>query len=423
MTTITILSFYRTRNRHLNKVIYIQYLDIMLSLASKRTAPISRHYQRLRKTAGILGSPSVRQHRRARLTTAATSSTTKQQQPLVVSRRSWLDFKESRGITKRRPDASKRRKSDDEKPWPRNMQIAGYVAGALTVPYVILWTITSNTTLREWFGPYIPLEKLRSHYGKLEWDAQSYCEEMEDTKNKEKSGKDESQLLIGYYQFPEEAPFHERQRQKIVEAMNESDVKVTLSLSSSLSEEVVTTKIASKTVANAKDLLEYFPSTSNSTNGNTTVAVDFMDSNEEDNDADNLDATSTTKVHERTIESPYDGALMTDADSMANNKTGGGYDGLHDLSLGSLQLTKETQTMSKWAYIPQAAGEGSKKSTSNASSMEIEMGRLKYEIIELEKNLRDPMCTRSIDDMTAELRLAKRDLSRLTWKKRFRFSR
>ena len=216
-----------------------------------------------------------------------------------------------------------------------------------------------------------------------------------------------------------------RRQQQIVEAMNESDVKVTLSLSSSLSEEVVTTKIAAKTVANAKDLLEYFPSTStsNSTDGNTTVAVDFLDRNEEDNDADNLDARSTTKVHERTIESPYDGALMTDADSMANNKTGGGHDGSHDLSPGSLQLTKETQTMSKWAYIPQAAGEGSKKSTSNASSMEIEMGRLKYDIIELEKNLRDPMCTRSIDDMTAELRQAKRELSRLTWKKRFRFSR
>jgi hypothetical protein len=398
----------------------------MLSLASKRNAPITRHHQRLLERAGLSARSSVRQQR-AKLTTAEVSSTSKQQQSRVISRRAWLEFKESRGITKKRPDASKRPTSNDEKPWPRNMQIAGYVAGAVAVPYIILWTITSNPTLREWFDPYIPLDKLRTHYGKLEWDAQSYSEEMENAKNKEKNGNDESQSLIGYYQFPEEAPFHERRQQQIVEAMNESDVKVTLSLSSSssLSEETVTKKIAAKTVAKAKNLLEYFPSALTSMNENTTVAVDFLDRNDEDNDADNLNATSITRVPDTTIGSPYDGTLMTDADSIANDKTRGQHWELHNSSLGSQQLNKETQTMSKWAYTPQAAGEGSTKGAKapQMTQTEIEKGRLEYEISELEKSLRDPTCTRSIDDMTTELSHAKRDLSRLTWKKRFGFSR
>jgi len=401
----------------------------MLSLASKRAAPITRHHQRFLERAGISARSSVRQQQRAKLTTAAASSTSKQQQSRVISRRAWLEFKESRGITKKRPDASKRPTSNDEKPWPRNMQIAGFVAGAVAVPYIILWTITSNPTLREWFDPYIPLDKLRTHYGKLEWDAQSYSEELENAKNKAKNGNDESQSLVGYYQFPEEAPFHVRRQQQIVEAMNESDVKVTLSVSSSssssLSEETVIKKIAAKTVANAKNLSEYIPSALTSMDEKTTVAVDFLDRKDEGNDADNLNATSINRVPDTTIGSSLDGTLMTDADSMANDKTRGQHWEIHNSSLGSQQLTKETQTMSKWAYTPQAAGEGSTKGAKapQMSQTEIEKGRFEYEIFELEKSLRDPMCTRSIDDMTTELRQAKRELSRLTWKKRFGFSR
>ena len=390
----------------------------MSSLASKHTTLITSHCHRLRKASGISDSLA----RRARLTTVADSSTTKGQQPLVISRRAWIDFKKSKGITKRRPDASKRPKSDDEKPWPRNMQIAGYVGGALAVPYIILWTITSNPTLREWFGPYIPLDKLRTHYGKLEWDAQSYSEEMENAKNKEKNGNDESQIPIGYYQFPEEAPFEERQRQAVVESMDETDINVTLTVStplstpsSSLPEESVTKKIAAKTLATEKNLSEYIPSTWTSLGGNKpVVAVDFLDQNNKD--------TKGSKMM-------TEGILMTDADSMENIEVGRNYAGSHDQR--SQQLAEETQTMSKWAYVPKANSEGSQRSTNGASvdtgapqltKMEIEMERLKYEISELEKNLRDPMCTRSIDDMTTELRGAKRELSKLTWKRRFGFS-
>lgn len=403
----------------------------MLSFASKRTAnPITRHHLRLQRAIGITASSLVRQQR-ARLSTVAASSTKKQDHPLVISRRAWLEFKESRGIKKKRPEPSKGPKSDDEKPWPRNVQIAGYVAGALAVPYIILWTITSNPTLREWLVPYIPLEKLRPYYGKVEWDAQNYSEEMERAKNKEKNEDDESRL-VGYYQFPEEDSFNTRKQQELIEAMNESDINVTLSLQSSSShslpsEEIVSKTISAKTVANAKNLLQYFPSALSSKGGNMNVAVDFLDRKNEDNDTSSLNSTAD-KIDAFVGE--IDGTLMTDADSIETDKSRGGIGRFYNLSAGSRQLSKDTQTTSKWTYVPQTAGEGSRKkdakktsSTPQISETEIEMGRLEYEISELEKNLRDPMCTRSIDDMSTELRQAKRELSRLRWKKRFGFGR
>ena len=350
-------------------------------------------------------------------TTAASSASKQQQQPLVVSRRAWLEFKESRAIKKKKPDPSKRAKTDDEKPWPKSVQIAGYVAGVVAVPCIILWTITSNPTLRQWVGPYIPLEKLRPFYGKLEWDAQNFSEEMERAKNKETNQDDESQLNP-YYQFPEELPVKTRREQELVESMDESDINVTLSLqSSSSASEVVTKKVAAKTVANPKSLLEYFPSASISMGGNATVAVDFLDQKDEDTDTNSFNTTGST-----------DGTLMTDADSYDSSKIGGGFGSLHDVASESQKLSKDTQTTSRWTYVPPVNGStnnDAKKvsSTPQISETEMEMGRLKYEISGLEKSLRDPTCTRSIDDMTTELSQAKRDLSRLKWKKRFGFGR
>eukprot|EP00531_Pseudo-nitzschia_arenysensis_P012575 CAMPEP_0116140642 /NCGR_PEP_ID=MMETSP0329-20121206/13964_1 /TAXON_ID=697910 /ORGANISM="Pseudo-nitzschia arenysensis, Strain B593" /LENGTH=391 /DNA_ID=CAMNT_0003635785 /DNA_START=146 /DNA_END=1321 /DNA_ORIENTATION=+ len=391
----------------------------MLSLASRRTTTsITRHHQMLRRTTENAKNSLVRQQR-SRLSTTAASSTTKQQeQPLVISRRAWLEFKETRGIKKKRPDPSKRPKSDDEKPWPKSVQIAGYVAGTVAVPYIILWTITSNPTLREWFSPYIPLEKLRPYFGKLEWDAQNFSEEMENVKNKEKNQEDATELN-DYYQFPEEEPCKTRRQQELVEAINGSDISVTLSLQSSSTastpDEVVTKSIAANTVANPNTLLEYFPSASSSVGGNTTVAVDFLDRKNEDSDVNSFNAGETT-----------DGTLMTDADSLESNGSFG--TSAHDLASESRQLGKDTQTSSRWAYVAMANGSTQKdaKTTSSPpqiSETDIEIGRLEYEISELEKNLRDPMCTRSIDDMTTELRQAKKDLSRLKWRRRLGFGR
>jgi len=60
---------------------------------------------------------------------------------------------------------------------------------------------------------------------------------------------------------------------------------------------------------------------------------------------------------------------------------------------------------------------------SQPTDVEMNIGRLEYTTSELEKNLRDPMCTRDIDDMQQELRQSKRELSKLKWKRRLGFFR
>jgi hypothetical protein len=48
---------------------------------------------------------------------------------------------------------------------------------------------------------------------------------------------------------------------------------------------------------------------------------------------------------------------------------------------------------------------------------DIERSRLEYAISELECNLKDPNCLRSVDDMMDELNGYKAELSRLKWNK------
>ena len=404
----------------------------MLSLACTRTASRNRFAVRhLQQRRAWLTTDAV-----AVATATATTSTTKaiNKKPLVISRRAWIAFKESRGIIKK-PTGSSKSNSSEENPWPRNFQIAGYVAGTVIVPYMILWTITSNPTLREWFGPYLPLDKLRTHYGEPEWGAQSYSEELEQMKTKEnQTGNDDSASPnVQYYQFPQEAPFRERQQQEIIKTMEESDVQIALSLSSS-SEEATTKTIAANTIFNAKNFLNLIPSASDSAamNQNQMVAVDFID--DEKNDINGNKDNNNTRTDggfdtDKSISD--DGALMTDAQSMSKDNVGttrtNQASSIFDYSADRV-LAKETQTMSKWSYLPPQPSQAAQKETAANSSrrstdVEMSIARLEYEISDLSKNLRDPLCTRDIDDMQNELRQSKRELSKLKWKRRLGLAR
>jgi len=372
---------------------------------------------------------TVRQRRAWLTTVVATATTTTKvnsKKPLVISRCAWNEFKESHRLSKSLPGSSKS-KPKDENPWPRNFQIAGYAAGTFLVPYMMIWTVTSNPTLREWFGPYIPLDRLRTHFGELEWDAESYNDGLEETKKTEKQmgqcdTDDSVSLSIGYYQFPQEASFRERLQQEIINNMEESDVEFTLSLSSSSSlpstEEVVTKTVAASTIANAKNLLNFFPSDSVSTTTNQTIAVDFIDEKIDINGNNNISNDGGNDTFELISD---DGGLMTDAESMSSNGNQSA-----DL-LADRVLANETQTMSKWSYVaPQPSQAVQNEAAANISQptdVEMNIGRLEYTTSELEKNLRDPMCTRDIDDMQQELRQSKRELSKLKWKRRLGFFR
>ncbi len=70
-------------------------------------------------------------------------STTTGRPPRVISRRVWEAHVRETGWTK--PKIAKPKEED--KPWPRSMQIAGYVAAVTFTPYTIIWVVAASPTL------------------------------------------------------------------------------------------------------------------------------------------------------------------------------------------------------------------------------------------------------------------------------------
>ncbi|KAG7369203.1 hypothetical protein IV203_031946 [Nitzschia inconspicua] len=339
-----------------------------------------------------------------------TTTTSLASSRLVVSRRAWDAFKDK--IPHKPPPVVKPKA--DEKPWPQSVRIAGYVAGGILAPYISIWCITSNPTLRRWFGPYLPMDKFRSHFGQLEWNAQSYVDEMQlDLASMGGSGDaipvEKPQPNVQYYQFPEELPYRDRQQQEIIDAVNESSIKVRITLfSSSSSQDTKTQTIPAKTLATAANVIAAIQG-SDSTSLNTnespiTVAVHF-----EDDDMDGS-KNQSNDVFLSDDDAAGPATTATDAFETANNTN-------KNNSKEAESLLKETQTFSKWFYIsPQQQAADSNMSSSSDRDMAI--SRLEFTIAELRNSLKDPTCTRDMDEIAAELRQARRELSGLKWKRR-----
>ena len=348
--------------------------------------------------------------------------------PAVVSRRAWQKFLAQRKPTsssggKTGASSSKKSKADD-KPWPRSMQIAGYVGAGVAVPYFSLWLITSNPTLRSWFGPFLPMDKLRSHFGHLESDAYSFVDLMEKErreKKKNSSGADDGgndddsgEIDVRYYQFPEEMPFRQRLQEQIIDTINNTNIKATIVVEDVetnhqaghpaviLAEEKV--QVPGSAAANPSTLKSLLKTPSISTNNGTiNVAVYF----------DDEDSTGSNSNEEARRQDDGDKSF-----SLQN---------LQEFSRDgpARELLRETHTFSKWYSIPvnqQQTGQDSSSSSSSREKRrhdrEMEISRLQHTIAELERNLKDPNCTRDIDDMVDELNQSKRELSTTKWKQR-----
>jgi hypothetical protein len=80
-----------------------------------------------------------------------------------------------------------------------------------------------------------------------------------------------------------------------------------------------------------------------------------------------------------------------------------------------LHLKQRTHTFSSWYHI---SNQNNQQEQPKMSQVEVDVSRLEYTIADIENSLRDPNCTRDIDNMTTELREAKRELSKLKWKRR-----
>ena len=355
-------------------------------------------------------------HQRVLLSTtsATTTAPSSNSNRLVISRRAWEILKAK--IPPKPPTAPKPKVED--KPWPQSVQIAGYVAGGVLIPYTIIWLVTSNPTLREHLGPYLPMNKFRTHFGQLEWNALSYVDEMqsvfvaEEKGDKQQQQQQQPEINVEYYQFPDEPTYQQRKQQTIVDKLNSSEINVTINVYESDGHEYHETKIIpGKTTANQSTLLGIVKNTgvsssslSDSGSGSkVTVAVDFED------DVNNNDTS---------------GSSLESNDSMFNTTTdySGSSSSLDPTSPASI-LLKGTQVFSSWFYVPtQQQQQQQQQQNQQNRDIDMDISRLEYTVQELEKNLKDPTCTRDMDEMSSELRKAKRELSSLRWKRRLGFS-
>jgi hypothetical protein len=276
---------------------------------------------------------------------------------LVVSRRAWRAYEET--LPKQ---AKKKVEKPEDKPWPRNMLLAGYAVASIFIPYATVWLITASPSLRESFQGVLPLDRLRKHFGEEEWDAQSYVEREERSE--------------GHYQFPSEAPFLERQQQSRIETFNDGKVTANLYILGDDESQAQVKEVPASTRGNREALFELLGTTEAK-----NVAVDFVDSSDSDE--------SSSTVFGNTLSYPEA------ADPV-------------------LPLLTTIHTYSSWHHVP---SQQAPQQTSHLNA-DLEVPRLEFTIDELEKNLKDPSCTRDIDDMMTELNQAKGDLRRLKWKRR-----
>lgn len=307
--------------------------------------------------------------RRSASCRAMMSSTTEGPfQQRIVSRRAWEAYKREHP-TKPKENAYSKKK---EKPasWPRNVQIAGYVAAALGIPYSITWFVASNKGVREHFVEYVPdlEDRLRQHFGSPESDEVSYVDSKE--------GQVPHQVLA------DEWPYQVRAQQVEIEKLDESPAPVRITLIQD-GHPIVTSssKEVPGSIKARPDVLVELAGEQVTDKENLNVAVDFED--------------LSNQKEEETM-------LCTDETPVSFSKP------------ASPQVLH-----SFWYYQPPPPQE----SSARMSPEEVEISRLEYEIKQLEADLKDINCTRDVDVMERELKEAKSALRKIVWKRRLRVAR
>jgi hypothetical protein len=239
------------------------------------------------------------------------------------------------------------------------------------------------------------MDRFRTHFGTLEWGVQSYVDEMQiDSKSASEMDTGKEEVNVQYYRFPEESSYRDQKQQEVIDAMEQSNIKTILYVSKSDGRQIVEIKkVPAKTIATAKSLLQLVGESMDSKTA--SVAVAFQEDDQE--------------------EMKQGGIVMNDFQQEGEFTTS-------DLETTSESpLLKETQTFSSWFSVP--TQQPSQEKSSSTQNMDMDLARLEYTISQLQQNLKDPNCTRDMDEMASELRQAKRELSALKWKRRLGFSR
>ena len=368
-------------------------------------------------------------------TTMASSASSSSSKRWVTSRRIWNAYQQQSLPPKSNPTSSRFTKNPaDEKPWPRSIQIAGYVLAGTCIPYTTLWILTSNPTLRTYTQSVVPFDHLRHHFGELEWDAQSF----EDARTAKTTARTtatatndstDDRLPTQYWKFPQEWPYLERKQQELIDQLDAMDHVVNLyrigqssttATSSSPHQyqlhpmETRTKRVKGSVRVNQKTLGDLFlksdgkmgmqQQTMDDDGADTMIAVDFQDD------------TDHHQHHHQQEHTIGEGMEMSDGTTF-QDVTITDHSTNRDEPTDPIQaFLRKTHTFSSWYYHSAPLQLPEMKQT---SKHDIEILRLEHTIDQLQKELQNPSTSaRSIDDMNEELSKAKGQLRSLKWKRR-----
>ena len=346
-------------------------------------------------------------------------------------------------------------KDSSEVPWPLPMRIAGYTAMVLSIPYCGAHVVAGSPSVREWLeGDRPDLEDdcktgkqivalVRQYWGESEGLPYADRLVMEQTEHEGGSDGNGEEQIVDWTVLEADLPHDSRVQQGRIEQLKHRPVPVRATLVPPGSIEVELDdgadgdanaawrgQVEGTVAANRSDLVtalggagwedaKHDVTQAQSQGGGTTsvglAAVDFDD----DDDA----ATATT-------DATTDGGIRTDAEMDAFESSG--YQIASDEDEAT-HLKRLTTTWSAWHHESswsgdgnnngggKAAQSGSSSSSSSSSSARgapsgadaLQIATLEHQIAQLQADLKDPMCTRSFDDMERELKEARNELWRL----------
>ena len=330
------------------------------------------------------------------------------------------------------------------------MRIAGYTAMVLSIPYCGAHVIAGSPSVREWLeGDRPDLEDdcktgkqivalVRKYRGESEGLPYADRLVMEQTEH-EGGGSDDNGdgQIVDWTVLEADVPHDLRVQQGLIEQLKHRPVPVRATLVPPDSIEVEESaeddgsawrgQVEGTVAANRSDLVtalggagwedaKHDVTQAQSQGGGTTsvglAAVDFDDDS---------DATTTT-------DAITDGGIRTDAEMDAFESSG--YEIASDEDEAT-HLKRLTTTWSAWHHESSWSGDGNsngggKAAQSGSSSSSsaaarsapsgadtLQIATLEHQIAQLQADLKDPMCTRSFDDMERELKEARNELWRL----------
>ena len=410
---------------------------------------------RLARTAALRRRPAQPLAQCRKLTISAAPIPTSPPPVRIVSRASLARHAPSHPFLVKKPPPPPKIKDSSDVPWPLPMRIAGYTAMVLSIPYCGAHIISASPAVREWLeGDRPDLEDdcktgkqlvslVRQYWGESE--GLPYADRLA-MEEKEHEGKDQQQqpgsgdqpAIVDWAVLEADVPHDARVQQGKIEEMKHQPVSVRATLvppgstgleyengfdgTSSWSGKVEGTVPANRTdlvtalgaagwEGAKQDVTQAQRQGTSTTSSAGLAAVDF------DDDTASANATSSSS----STSSTSDDGFKTDDEMDAFESAG------YQIASDEDEIThlkRLTTTWSAWHHESSWA-DNSQSSTSSPSTSSsarrsapsgadaLQIATLEHQIAQLQTDLKDPMCTRSFDDMERELKEARTELWRV----------